>query len=221
MGFQVAIDGPAGAGKSTISRVVAKRLSFIYVDTGAMYRAIALHLLRKGYKPSDGEKMVQESKKAQVSIQYRDGEQVILLGEEDVTGLIRTEEVSAMASACSALPEVRAALLDLQRNLARDFDVVMDGRDIGTTILPDAQVKIYLTASAEVRAKRRLLQDEEAGRSSSFEETLAAIIARDKQDMEREVSPLRQAPDAILVDSSEMSAQEVVETILGHVEARR
>ena len=211
MGFQVAIDGPAGAGKSTISRVVAKRLQFIYVDTGAMYRAIALYLLRKGVSLEDKEGQVRLSKEAKVSIEYREGEQVILLNGEDVTGFIRTPEVSAMASACSSCQEVRDLLTELQRGLARDFDVVMDGRDIGTTILPDAQVKVYLTASDEVRARRRMLQDEEAGLVRPFADILKDIQERDYQDMHRKSSPLRQAEDAYLLDSSFLTAEEVVE----------
>ena len=221
MGFQVAIDGPAGAGKSSISKVVAKKLQFIYVDTGAMYRAIALYLLRSGVSLEDKAEQVRVSKEAKVSIEYREGEQVILLNGEDVTGLIRTPEVSAMASACSANQEVRDLLTELQRTLARDFDVVMDGRDIGTTILPDAQVKVYLTASDEVRARRRMLQDEEAGLVRPFEDILKDIRERDYQDMHRISSPLRQAEDAYLLDSSDLTREEVVDKICSLVMERR
>ena len=221
MGFQVAIDGPAGAGKSSISKVVAKKLQFIYVDTGAMYRAIALYLLRSGVSLEDKEEQVRVSKDAKVSIEYREGEQVILLNGEDVTGLIRTPEVSAMASTCSANQEVRDLLTELQRTLARDFDVVMDGRDIGTTILPDAQVKVYLTASDEVRARRRMLQDEEAGLVRPFEDILKDIRERDYQDMHRISSPLRQAEDAYLLDSSDLTREEVVDKICSLVMERR
>ena len=221
MGFQVAIDGPAGAGKSSISKVVAKKLQFIYVDTGAMYRAIALYLLRSGVSLEDKEEQVRVSKEAKVSIEYREGEQVILLNGEDVTGLIRTPEVAAMASACSANQEVRDLLTELQRTLARDFDVVMDGRDIGTTILPDAQVKVYLTASDEVRARRRMLQDEEAGLVRPFEDILKDIRERDYQDMHRISSPLRQAEDAYLLDSSDLTREEVVDKICSLVMERR
>ena len=221
MGFQVAIDGPAGAGKSTISQEVAKRLQFIYVDTGAMYRAIALHLLRLGVSPEDPEGIAKAAGSAKVSIQYRDGRQVVLLGQEDVGSLIRTEEVSMMASKSSAVPAVRALLLDLQQDLARTHDVVMDGRDIGTTILPNAQVKVYLTASPEVRARRRLLQAAELGQELPYEEVLSDIIRRDEQDMSREVSPLRKAEDAILVDSSDLTKEAVIDVITRLVEKAR
>ena len=221
MGFQIAIDGPAGAGKSTISKEVARKLSFLYVDTGSMYRALALYFIRQGISPEDKDALAKACTVPKVSLRIEEGEQKVLLDGEDVGALIRSQEVAHMASASSALAEVRAALLSLQQDLARDFDVVMDGRDIGTTILPDAQVKVYLTASAEVRAKRRQKEDAGKGIVKSFEQTLEEIVARDKQDMEREVSPLRQAEDAVLLDSSDMTPQEVVDAIVSLAEKRR
>ena len=213
MGFNVAIDGPAGAGKSTIARLVAKEKGFIYVDTGAMYRAIALHLLRKGVKIDEKDRFAAECADADVTIKYVDGAQQVLLNGENVSGLIRTEEVGNMASASSVDGEVRAKLLDLQRNLAKENDVVMDGRDIGTNILPNADVKIYLTASVEVRADRRYKELTEKGETCDLEKIKADIKERDERDMNREIAPLKQAEDAVLVDSSAMSIEEVKEAI--------
>ena len=213
MGFNVAIDGPAGAGKSTIARLVAKEKGFIYVDTGAMYRAIALHLLRKGVKIDEKDRFAAECADADVTIKYVDGAQQVLLNGENVSGLIRTEEVGNMASASSVDGEVRAKLLDLQRNLAKENDVVMDGRDIGTNILPNADVKIYLTASVEVRADRRFKELTEKGETCDLEKIKADIKERDERDMNREIAPLKQAEDAVLVDSSAMSIEEVKEAI--------
>lgn len=213
MTYNIAIDGPAGAGKSTIARRVAKELSFIYVDTGAMYRTIALSLLRCGIDAKDEARVSEALPGIQVSIAYRDGEQQMLLNGENVSGLIRTEEVGNMASKAAALPCVREKLLDLQKELARTHDVVMDGRDIGTNILPDAQLKIYLTASADTRAERRFRELEAKGISCSLEEIREDIIMRDEQDMHREIAPLMQAEDAVFLDSSEMSVDEVTEKI--------
>ena len=213
MTYNIAIDGPAGAGKSTIARRVAKELSFIYVDTGAMYRTIALALLRGGIDAKDEARVSEALPGIQVSIAYRDGEQQMLLNGENVSGLIRTEEVGNMASKAAALPCVREKLLDLQKELARTHDVVMDGRDIGTNILPDAQLKIYLTASADTRAERRFRELEAKGISCSLEEIREDIIMRDEQDMHREIAPLMQAEDAVFLDSSEMSVDEVTEKI--------
>ena len=214
MGCNIAIDGPAGAGKSTIARRVAKELSFIYVDTGAMYRAVALYLLKKNVNSEDAAEISENCTGARVSIEYRDGEQIVMLNGENVNPSLRTEEVGNMASRSSANPKVREHLLLLQRNLASENDVVMDGRDIGTTILPDAEVKIYLTASAKTRAKRRYLELTEKGIACDLDEIEQDIIQRDERDMNREISPLRQAEDAVLVDSSEMTIDEVVEEIL-------
>lgn len=216
----IAIDGPAGAGKSTIAKKVAAKLSFIYVDTGAMYRAMALYLHRNGIAADDTERIAAACGGAEISIEYRDGEQVVLLGEENVNPYLRTQEVSAMASKSSAVPQVRTRLVQLQQELAAAQNVVMDGRDIGTVVLPGAQVKIYLTASVKVRAKRRYLELCEKGEQAVLEEIAAEIAERDHRDMTREVSPLKQADDAVLVDTSEMTIEEVTERILAIVEEK-
>lgn len=210
----IAIDGPAGAGKSTIARRVAKELSFIYVDTGAMYRAMALYLLRREVNKDDTEQIGNICQDAEISIEYQNGEQIVLLNDENVNSYLRTEEVGNMASVSSAVPRVREKLLSLQRKLARDMSVVMDGRDIGTTILPDADVKIYLTASSLTRAKRRYLELQEKGTVCNLDEIQKDIEERDQRDMNREISPLRQAEDAVLVDSSDLTIQQVVDRIL-------
>ncbi|MGI6019613.1 MAG: (d)CMP kinase [Marvinbryantia sp.] len=213
MTYNIAIDGPAGAGKSTIARRVAKELSFIYVDTGAMYRAIALYHLREQVD-TDSETAVKDAlKKIDISITYENGEQQVLLNGENVSGQIRTEKVGNMASKISAIPCVREKLLDLQRELACKNNVVMDGRDIGTRILPEAQLKIYLTASADARAERRFKELTEKGISCSLEEIKQDIIKRDDQDMNRAIAPLTQAKDAIYLDSSNMTIDEVTEKI--------
>ena len=213
MGYNVAIDGPAGAGKSTVAKRVAKELGFIYVDTGAMYRAMAVYFLKQGLKPEETEKIADAAKGANVSIAYEDGVQQVYLNGENVTSLLRTEEVGNMASVSSAIKEVRAQIFDLQRELARTKDVVMDGRDIGTNILPNADVKVYLTASVETRANRRYLELQEKGVACNLAEIAHDIEERDTRDMNREIAPLKQAEDAILVDSSNMTIEEVVEAI--------
>ena len=218
--FNIAIDGPAGAGKSTIAKNVAKELSFIYVDTGAMYRAMALYLHRNGISADDPEKIAAGCGGADISIEYRDGEQVVLLAGENVNAWLRTEEVSAMASKSSAVPRVRERLLQLQQELATTQNVVMDGRDIGTVVLPDAQVKIYLTASVEVRAKRRYLEQKAKGEKVDLKEIEAEIAERDHRDMTREVAPLKLADDAVLVDSSDMTIDEVAQRILAIVKEK-
>ena len=212
--YNIAIDGPAGAGKSTIARRVAKELSFIYVDTGAMYRAMALYLLRKGVDRNNKEQIGEICQNAEISIEYQNGEQIVLLNGENVNAHLRTEEVGNMASVSSAVPRVREKLLSLQRKLAKDMSVVMDGRDIGTTILPDADVKLYLTASSLTRAKRRYLELQEKGAVCNLDEIQKDIEERDQRDMNREISPLRQADDAVLVDSSDLTIEQVVERIL-------
>lgn len=213
MGYNVAIDGPAGAGKSTIAKRVSKEMGFLYVDTGAMYRALAVHFLQRGLKPEDTEGIKEACKNAEVTLQYEDGVQQVYLNGVNVTGLLRTEEVSRMASVSSAIPEIRTHLLKLQRDMAEKYNVLMDGRDIGTHILPNADVKIYLTASVETRAKRRYLEYQEKGIACDLEEIERDIAERDFRDMNRETAPLKQAKDAHLVDSSDMTIDEVVETI--------
>ncbi len=214
MSFNIAIDGPAGAGKSTIAKRVAKELSFIYVDTGAMYRAIALYLLKHGISPEEEEKLKEACDQIQISISYENGEQQVILNGENVTGELRTEEVGNMASASSAKPCVRETLLQLQRDLAAKADVLMDGRDIGTNILPNAQLKIYLTASTATRAKRRFQELQKKGVPCELEAIERDIQERDTRDMNREIAPLRQAEDAVLVDSSEMNIDEVTNYII-------
>ena len=213
MGYNVAIDGPAGAGKSTIAKRVAKELGFVYVDTGAMYRALAVYFLKKGLKPEEKEKIAEACKEAVVTIGYEDGIQQVYLNGENVTGMLREEAVGNMASVSSAIGEVRAQLLELQRELARTKDVVMDGRDIGTNILPNADVKVYLTASVETRAKRRFLELQEKGVACDLNEIARDIEERDTRDMNREIAPLKQAEDAVYVDSSDMTIDEVTNTI--------
>lgn len=220
MSFNIAIDGPAGAGKSTIAKRAAKELSFIYVDTGAMYRSIALGLLRGDVDIEDTQALEKALEQIEVSIGYENHEQQVFLNQENVSGLIRTEEVSRMASAASAKPQVRAKLTELQRSLARREDVLMDGRDIGTMILPDAQLKIYLTASVHTRALRRYKELIERGEDCSLEDIEKDIEERDYRDMHRETAPLCQAEDAVLVDSSEMTIDEVVERIISLAKSR-
>ena len=217
MSFNIAIDGPAGAGKSTIARKIAEKLGYIYVDTGAMYRAMALYLLRERIEPSEADKISAKCREADISIGYESGEQIVYLNGENVNGLIRTEEVGNMASASSPNPEVRKKLVELQQKLAASKDVVMDGRDIGTCVLPHAQVKIYLTANSRVRAERRYKELTEKGTTCDLDTIERDIIERDHQDMTREISPLRQAEEAVLMDSSDMTIDEVVDEIIALV----
>lgn len=214
MATVIAIDGPAGAGKSTIAKLVAKELNAIYIDTGAMYRAMALYLLRNHIDIEDEKALAECVASADISIRFVDGEQQVWLNGENVNGLIRTEEVSAMASVSSAKGVVRVKLVDLQRKLAEDHDVVMDGRDIGTHVLPNAKPKIFLTASSKVRAKRRYDELTARGESCDLDTIEKDIIERDERDKNREISPLRQAEDAILVDTSEMTIEQVKEKII-------
>lgn len=214
MGYNIAIDGPAGAGKSTIAKRVAQKKNFIYVDTGAMYRGLAVHFLKKQISPEDRSEIIRALEDAEVSIGYEDGIQQIYLNGENITGMLREEAVGNMASKSSPIPEVREKLLELQQSMAREKDVVMDGRDIGTNILPNADVKIYLTASVETRAKRRCDELEEKGIFCEIREIMADIKERDHRDMTRETAPLKRAEDAVLIDSSEMSIEEVTEAIL-------
>lgn len=214
MSFVIAIDGPAGAGKSTIAKQVSKELGAIYIDTGAMYRAMALYLIRSHVDPENEEALKNCCETADISIRFVNGEQQVWLNGENVNGLIRTEEVGNMASVSSAKGVVRIKLVELQRKLAEDNDVVMDGRDIGTHVLPDADLKIYLTASSAVRAKRRYDELTAKGEACDLDIIEKDIIERDERDKNREISPLRQAEDAILIDSSEMTIEQVKEKIL-------
>lgn len=214
MGYNVAIDGPAGAGKSTIAKLVAKEKGYIYVDTGAMYRGLAIHFLDKGIQPQETEKVIEACKDAEVTIAYEDAVQHVYLNGKDISSRLRNEEVGNMASVTSAIPEVRKKLLELQQNLAKTQNVIMDGRDIGTCVLPYADVKVYLTASVETRAKRRYQELQEKGENCNLEEIAHDIEERDRRDMTREIAPLKQAEDAVLVDSSDMTIAEVVKTIV-------
>ena len=212
MGYNVAIDGPAGAGKSTIAKLVAKEKGYIYVDTGAMYRGLAIHFLDKGIQPQETEKVIEACKDAEVTIAYEDAVQHVYLNGKDISSRLRNEEVGNMASVTSAIPEVRKKLLELQQNLAKTQNVIMDGRDIGTCVLPHADVKVYLTASVETRAKRRYQELQEKGEDCNLEEIAHDI--EERRDMTREIAPLKQAEDAVLVDSSDMTIAEVVKTIV-------
>lgn len=214
MNYSIAIDGPAGAGKSTIAKSIAKRLEFIYVDTGAMYRAIGLFFIRNNVQPDENEKILTAVEQVDINIEYENGVQQVILNGENVTSHLRTEEVGRMASKFAANREVRLKLVDLQRKLASKTSVIMDGRDIGTYVLPNADIKIYLTASSKERAKRRWLELKEKGTESNLDEIEKDIIARDEQDMNREFAPLCQAKDAILVDSSNMTIEEVIDHII-------
>ncbi len=217
MSYNIAIDGPAGAGKSTIAKKIAKKMNYIYVDTGAMYRAMALYMLREGTDLGDPAKIAEKSREADISIRYEDGVQCVFLNGENVNSLIRTEEVSSAASKTSVVPEVRKKLTELQQKLAREQDVVMDGRDIGTKVLPGADLKIFLTASPEVRAKRRFDELTARGEECSLSGILADIKERDHRDMTRSEAPLTQAEDAFFLDSSDLTADEVAEKILGMI----
>lgn len=213
MSYNIAIDGPAGAGKSTIAKKLAKDLGFIYVDTGAMYRAMALYFIQNGIDKTDEEAISKACESVDITIRYENGEQQVILNGENVNGFIRKEEVGNMASATSGYAKVRTKLVELQQQLAKTADVIMDGRDIGTVVLPKAQVKIYLTASVETRAKRRYDELQEKSLDCDLKQIEQDIETRDYQDMNRENSPLRQAEDAVLVDSSYMNIEEVVEAI--------
>ena len=218
--FSIAIDGPAGAGKSTIAKNVSKELGVIYVDTGAMYRAMALYMIREGIDAEDAAGISEKCKSADISIAFVDGVQQVMLNGENVSGLIRTEEESAIASKSSVNSDVREKLVELQRKLASEKSVVMDGRDIGTVVLPNAEVKIYLTASSAVRAKRRYDELTAKGEQCDLAQIEADIIERDHRDMTREISPLKQADDAVLVDTSDMNIEEVTKTLLDIVKEK-
>lgn len=213
----IAIDGPAGAGKSTIAKLVAKELGFIYVDTGALYRAIAHYLVTNQIDIEDEAALTKACAGISVAIEYEKGVQQVYLNGENVTPYLRTEETGNMASKSSAKSPVRAALLDLQRDMAKQHDVVMDGRDIGTNVLPKAEVKIYLTASSKERADRRYRELVKKGEQADIDKIEADIIERDERDMNRSIAPLKQAEDAVFVDSSDMGIDEVVGVILSNV----
>ncbi len=214
MPYSIAIDGPAGAGKSTIAKALAEKLSYVYLDTGAIYRTVAYHMFLMGISPKDKDGVRRLIDDVNVSIEWQeDGRQHMILNGMDVTDEIRSPEISMGASTVSAYPFVRDVLLDLQRDVARRENVIMDGRDIGTVVLPHADVKIFLTASAAVRARRRCKELEEKGKAQSYKEVLADIEKRDEQDMTRAVAPLCCAPDGIKVDSSDLSIDEVVTAI--------
>ena len=217
----VAIDGPAGAGKSTIAKAAAARFGFIYVDTGAIYRTVGLAVRRAGVDPKNADRVLPLLTELSIRFDYgADGTQRMFLGDEDVSEEIRTPEISMYASAVSAIPGVRAFLLDMQRDMARKTSVVMDGRDIGTVVLPDAGLKIFLTASAEERARRRLAELTAKGDSSTYEEVLADMLQRDRNDSTREAAPLKAAEDAVLVDTSHMSLQESIDFVCGKITER-
>lgn len=213
MAYSIAIDGPAGAGKSTIARLIAKKMNYIYVDTGAMYRAMALFLLRSHVNMEDAADISAKCREADITIRYENHEQVIYLNGENVNGLIRTEEVGKMASVSSANPQVRVKLMELQRKLAETADIVMDGRDIGTCVLPNADVKVYLTADSAVRAVRRYEELKAKGAACDLAVIEKDIIERDHKDMTREIAPLKQAEDAVLIDSSHMTIEEVADAV--------
>ncbi len=221
MAFNIAIDGPAGAGKSTIAKALAAKLGFVYVDTGAMYRALAYYFLIEQLDPANEAAVSQAAALADVTIRYQNGAQQVLLNGANVTGDIRTEQVGNLASQISVYPAVRKKLVALQQKLAETTDVIMDGRDIGTCVLPDAQVKIYLTASVQTRAKRRYEELLAKGAPAELSKIEADIAERDHRDMNREMSPLRQAEDAVLVDSSAMDIDEVVATITAIVKEKQ
>ena len=221
MSYCIAVDGPAGAGKSTIAKIVAERMKLIYVDTGAMYRAMALFMIREKVPSSNLTEISRRCEDARITIKYEEGKQVVYLNDENVNAYLRTEEVGNMASISSTQPAVRHKLVSLQKELAKTQDVIMDGRDIGTCVLPNADVKIYLTSSIKVRAERRFLELQEKGIPCELSKIEADIKERDERDMNREESPLRKAEDAILVDSSDMSIEEVVETIINICKEKR
>lgn len=217
----IAIDGPAGAGKSTLARQAAKKLGFLYVDTGAIYRTVALKTLRAGANPDHPDQVIPLLSEMDIQMKYgADGEQRMYLDGEDVSAAIREHQVSGLASKVSAIPAVRAFLLDFQRKQAREHNVLMDGRDIGTVVLPNAEVKIFLTAAPESRAKRRLLELEQRGQTADFETVLRDIMQRDEQDRSRPIAPLRQAEDAVLLDTTNLNLEESLQAMLSIVKEK-
>ncbi len=221
MTYAIAIDGPAGAGKSTIAKLLAAKMNYVYVDTGAMYRAMAVYFTQNGVDPYDENAINEAVKGVDVTIEYKDGVQQVILNGDNVTHLLRTEETGKMASLTSKYGAVRTKLVDLQRKLAKTTDVIMDGRDIGTTVLPDAFVKIFLTATSDARAKRRFDELSAKGEKCDYEVIKADIEKRDYEDSHREISPLKQAEDAVLVDTSDMNIEQVVEAITAIIEDKK
>ena len=218
--FSVAIDGPAGAGKSTIAKAAAQKLNFVYVDTGAIYRTVGLAAKRSGYQADDRAAVVAMLPSLVIDMRYVDGVQRMFLNDEDVSEAIRTPEASHYASNVAAMPEVRTYLMDMQRNMAARYHVLMDGRDIGTVVLPNAELKIFLTASAEERARRRYDQLLEKGTEQTYDEVLTEIIERDKRDSERETAPLKQAVDAVLLDTSDLTQEQSIQAVIDLIDAR-
>ena len=218
--INVAVDGPAGAGKSSVSRLAAGSLGFVYVDTGALYRAVGVNALRKNVDTRDKQAVAATLGDVKVDLVFEDGEQKVLLNGEDVSKEIRTPPASMAASDVSAVPEVRAFLFDLQRDIAKRTSCIMDGRDIGTVVLPDAQVKIFLTASPEERAKRRCLELEQKGTPQKYEDVLAEINERDYNDSHREIAPLKPAEDSVLVDTTSLTIEEAVASIINTVKEK-
>lgn len=214
MSYNIAIDGPAGAGKSTVAKAVAKKLGIVYVDTGAMYRAITLYLIREGVCLQNINEVAEKCRAADITIRYENGEQVVYLNGENVNSKLRTEEISRAASVVSTQPAVREKLKELQQKLAAESDCIMDGRDIGTCILPGADVKIYLTAGSAVRAKRRYDELSAKGLDCNLDQIQADIEERDYRDMHREISPLTRAEDAVYVDTSDMTEKQVIDKVL-------
>lgn len=212
--INIAIDGPAGAGKSTIAKTASKELGFIYVDTGALYRSVGLNALRKGVDTKSKDAIIPTLEDLKISIRFVDGEQRVFIGDEDVSSAIRQNEVSMAASDVSAIPEVRSFLFDLQKDIAKNNNCIMDGRDIGTVVLPDAKIKIFLTASAEARAERRFKELTEKGQSVDYETILKEIKERDYQDSHRAIAPLKKAEGAIVVDTTELTLPESIEFML-------
>mgnify|MGYP000838309559 CR=1 FL=1 len=221
MSYSVAIDGPAGAGKSTIAKLISKQMGYIYVDTGAMYRAMAVYFNQNNIDPADEAAINAAVDNVKITIEYKDGEQQVILNGENVTSLLRTEATGNMASKTSKYKAVRSKLVDLQRELAAAENVVMDGRDIGTVVFPHAQLKVFLTASVEERARRRFEELKVKGETVSLEDLKKRISERDRLDETRAISPLKKANDAVLIDSTQMSIQEVAETILSLAKKER
>ena len=219
--ISVAIDGPAGAGKSTIARAVAQKLGYLYVDTGALYRAIGLYARRQGADPAQGEQVCPLLPQIRLSLRYVDGVQHVTLNGEDVSEDIRLPEMSSAASQVSAIPQVRDFLFDLQQNLAREHNVVMDGRDIGTVVLPQAQVKIYLTATPQERARRRHLELLDKGIDQSYDQVLQDVLQRDYNDSHRAVAPLKQAQDAVCIDTTGLDFEQSLQTVYQHILSRQ